>query len=84
MAKFRCLCGEIISTSGDIPNPHEWHLLSDVEFLSFEPTVTSDEIYQATKLAYRCPKSGHLWVFWDGLDEDPSVYEPVELPSDDD
>jgi hypothetical protein len=30
MAKFRCACGEVITTSGAIPNPNEWLYISDV------------------------------------------------------
>ncbi|WP_345560798.1 hypothetical protein [Streptomyces plumbiresistens] len=35
MAKFRCRCGEVISMSGAIPNPLEWHITSDGELEDF-------------------------------------------------
>jgi hypothetical protein len=31
MAKWLCPCGNQIRFSGAIPNPQEWHLLSDTE-----------------------------------------------------
>lgn len=32
MAKFLCVCGHPLSTSGTIPNPDEWRCLSDADF----------------------------------------------------
>lgn len=74
MAKFECVCGEIIRTSGDIPNPIEWHLISDTRFDSFEGLVDAEDVYKATTIMFRCPASDHLWVYWDGFDEPPSLY----------
>lgn len=76
MAKFRCVCGETISTSGGIPNPNEWHLLSDVDFDAFQGLVQAEDVYLATTIMYRCPTSGHLWIYWDGFDRQPSLYGP--------
>jgi hypothetical protein len=80
MAKWLCLCGHTIRSSGAIPNPDEWHLLSDVTFDGFEGTVDAEEIYLATTIAYRCPASDHLWIFWNGFDHAPSIYSPVPTP----
>jgi hypothetical protein len=80
VAKFRCVCGEIIRTSGEIPNPIEWHALSDVDFDAFQGQVDAEEIYLRTTIFYRCPKSDHLWVFWDGIDSPPQVYTPTAPP----
>ena len=73
MAKLLCVCGEVISTSGDIPNPNEWHAhipnpnewhaLSDVEFDEFAGCVDAEEIYRRTRIFYRCPRSDHIWAF---------------------
>jgi hypothetical protein len=63
-------------TSGEIPNPTEWHALSDVEFDEFHGYVAAEEIYHRTKTFYRCPKSDHLWVFWDGIENAPQLYTP--------
>lgn len=79
MAKFLCVCGTPISTSGGIPNPDEWRFLSDIEFDSITGTVEVEAVYRRTRAFYRCPTSGHLWVFWDGFDAPPKAYEPLEM-----
>lgn len=76
MAKFKCVCGETIVTSGLIPNPDEWRLLSDVDFESFQGLVQAEDVYQAATIMYRCPVSGHLWIYWHGFDQPPSLYAP--------
>jgi hypothetical protein len=78
VAKLRCVCGYSISISGPIPNPNQWHCLSDVDLDSLSGQVDTDDIYMNSILAYRCPNSGHLWIFWKGLDENPSLYTPAE------
>ena len=77
MARFVCVCGEQIRTSGDVPNPMEWHILSDVDFDRFHGQIDAEEIYRATTIAYRCPVSGHLYIYWEGFDQPPFVYEPL-------
>ena len=79
MSKFRCVCGEVIRISGSIPNPDEILMISDNDFVEFhgKDFVDPDELYLAFTFAYRCPRSGHLWMFWDGLESDPSCYEPL-------
>jgi hypothetical protein len=79
VAKFRCVCGETIRTSGEIPNPTEWHALSDVELDEFRGHVAAEEVYLRTKIFYRCPKSDHLWVFWDGIENAPQLYTPTPV-----
>lgn len=76
MAKFKCVCGETISTSGALPNPNEWRTLSDTDFDAFQGLVQAEDVYQATKIMYRCPVSDHLWIYWNGLDEPPTLYAP--------
>lgn len=80
MAKFLCVCGYVISTSGLIPNPDEWRCLSDQDFEAFTGLIDAEDIYRETKSMYRCPSSGHLWAFWKGFDEPPALYAPAELP----
>ena len=80
MAKFLCVCGHPLSTSGSIPNPDEWRCLSDAHFEAFTGLVDAEDLYLQSTIMYRCPASGHLWVFWKGIDEPPSVYAPMELP----
>lgn len=87
MAKFRCVCGYQIAISGPVPNPDEWHCRADLELEAISGLVDADDFYQKSTLMYRCPSSGHLWIFWQGLDKPPSGYEPLTTtrsPSPDD
>lgn len=80
MGKFQCICGAVISTSGEIPNPNEWRALSDVQFDDFQGEVDAESVYRAATIFYRCPVSDHLWIFWDGIENSPSLYGPLQLP----
>lgn len=80
MARFRCVCGEVIVMSGQTPNPVEWRCLSDQAFVAFFGLVQAEDVYLQATTMYRCPKSDHLWFFWDGLDKPPSLYGPQPLP----
>ncbi len=80
MAKFVCVCGHTLTTSGAIPNPDQWSCLADTEFLAFTGLVNAEDLYLQSTIMYRCPESGHLWAFWNGLDAPPSLYTPSELP----
>lgn len=73
MAKFKCVCGHQPSTSGTIPNPSEWHCLSDADFDAFEGLVHAEDVYTQSTIMYRCPTSEHLWCFWNGIDEPPAI-----------
>lgn len=81
MAKFRCVCGENITTSGAIPNPNEWLYISDVDFERYSGTVDAEALYQAFGSAFVCPRSGHIWIFKRGFDHDPEGYAPIESVS---
>jgi hypothetical protein len=73
-----CVCGEILTTSGSIPNPIEWLWISDVDFDLFAGSVDAEEVYASFGHAFRCPASGHLWVFEAGMDAAPVCYARVE------
>ena len=78
MAKLRCVCGYVISLSGEIPNPVQWQCISDCVFDEITGMVDASEIYLRAKMMFKCPQSGHLWIFWDGIDAPPSLYAPNE------
>lgn len=80
MAKFRCVCGHIIHTSGEIPHPYQWNLLSDVAFDGAD-AHDIDALYMQATIMFRCPNSGHLWIYWDGLDRAPYLYTPTDFRS---
>jgi len=79
MGKFRCDCGEMISTSNGIPNPAEWLLVADatVPDSAWDGTVLWPEIYEKATRAYKCPSCARLFVYWDGLDATWTQYDPA-------
>lgn len=74
MAKWLCACGAQIQSSGPIPNPAEWLLISDLDFDAFTGTVAAEDVYASMSHAFRCGECGRLHVFWAGLDADPTIY----------
>ena len=80
MSKFRCVCGHVISTSGEIPNPDEWLFISDSEFEDLHGEVDAELLYRRLGRAYVCPVSGHLWVFRKPDASAPVGYAPLEPP----
>ena len=78
MAKFLCICGEVLSTSGTIPHPLEYRFMSDVDLDSLTGDVNVEELYLGMSSFFRCPTSGHLWVFWDGFEAEPTPYSPAD------
>ncbi len=85
MSKFKCVCGQSLSISGNIPNPNEWHIIADDRmetFFEFNKKDYADEAYRQVDMlnemlnVYVCPNSGHLFIFWDGLDKPATIYEP--------
>ncbi|GJM38639.1 MAG: hypothetical protein DHS20C19_20060 [Acidimicrobiales bacterium] len=80
MAKFLCVCGETIRTSGGIPNTDEWHCISDVQLdrlYGDGDSVSVGLLHERSTLVFLCPNSGHLWVFWDGFGGEPTLYTPT-------
>ena len=83
MAKWACPCGNTIRSSGSIPNPQEWHILSDAdethvaESAGFSDDASIVEFNERTRLVYRCEQCGRLHVYWDREQTwPPTVYVP--------
>lgn len=76
MAKFNCVCGYTITTSGEIPHPYQWNLLADAVFDELGETAAVDRLYTAATTMFRCPQSGHLWIYWRGMEATPTLYSP--------
>ena len=76
MAKFLCPCGEVITTSGRVPNPLEWLLISDESYDRVRGTKEAESLYESMVHAFRCPGSGHLFVYWDGMGQEATIYQP--------
>ncbi|RJQ80330.1 hypothetical protein D5S17_07625 [Pseudonocardiaceae bacterium YIM PH 21723] len=62
--------------SGYIPNPGEWLVVSDEDINGDDSAKTIDEMYARSNHAFRCPDSGHLFIFWEGLGGAMSIYQP--------
>lgn len=78
MSKIRCVCGEVLPLSGEIPNPFEWLWISDVDYDAFSGQVNAEDIYKSFGHALRCPTSGHVWVFENGMNAAPRGYAPLQ------
>jgi hypothetical protein len=75
MGKFRCVCGEVISTSGNTDDG--WFAVRERMFMaSWDAEEPFDDVFDKITRMYVCPKSGHIWVFWGGWSEPASCYEP--------
>lgn len=81
MARFLCVCGHQMSTSGPIPHPDQWQCLSDTDYDAFTGIVDVEVVYRRSTVMFRCPRSDHLWIFWDGFAAEPSLYAPTSTPT---
>ena len=79
VAKYLCACGSTIHTSGGIPNPQQWNLISDERFDEFTDEATAADVYDSAAHGYVCENCGRVWIFWRGYDAEPTVYAP-EVP----
>lgn len=77
MPKIICKCDNIISM-GEIPNPDEWLLISDVEYDKFAGEIDTEALYMQMKGMLKCNRCGRLWFFWNGYDNPPSCYKPED------
>jgi hypothetical protein len=80
MAKFLCRCGAVIHTSGLVPNPVEWRLISDELLDEFDGVVSIDSLYKSAVIGYRCARCGRLWIYWNGFAAEPVSYAPEAEP----
>ena len=63
-----------------MPNPTEWVVAADVDLIEVDDNPSLEELWgrRILRSLYRCPASGHLWVFWDGFDAPPAGYAPID------
>lgn len=77
MAKYLCPnCGGFAHTSGDIPSPSEWLLLSAIQWDALPKTVQSNDLYMNSRKLYKCVSCAAIAVFWNGFGDDPTWYVP--------
>ena len=75
MPSITCKCGERLGY-GEIPNPIEWLIISDVDYDSYENAVDAEKLYQEMKSILKCPSCDRLWFFWSGFGSEPTSYIP--------
>lgn len=73
MPKEVCKCGNVISL-GEIPNPNEWLIISDVDFDKFSGNIDSDKIFRSAISMLQCGRCGRLLIYWKGFKSPPEYY----------
>jgi len=77
MPKLKCTCDHIIGL-GQIPSPHQYLIISDVEYDRFEGQVDAEVVYGAMKIIVKCSNCERLHIFWNGFNNPPMIYTPNE------
>ncbi|WP_316820404.1 hypothetical protein [Pedobacter gandavensis] len=73
MPKIRCKCDNVIWL-GEIPSPHQWLIISDVEYDKFEGQIDAEILFSKMEIVVRCNVCDRLHVFWDGFDKPQTIY----------
>ena len=73
MPAIRCKCGHKISY-GEIPNPNELLVISDIEYDEFSGLIDSEKIHMQMKSIFQCQKCNRLFYFCNGFENEPIVY----------
>jgi len=75
MPSIVCKCKQKLSY-GEIPNPIEWLMISDVDYDRHEGIIDSEKLYMEMQNILKCDKCGRLWIFWGGFHSVPTSYLP--------
>lgn len=73
MPNLPCKCGHVIGL-GEIPNPNEWNMISDVEYDRFSGKIDAEELYRLMKSFLVCANCQRLWIYWKGFEHPPVSY----------
>lgn len=73
MPGILCKCGNIIKT-GEIPNPNEWLLISDVEYDKYSGSIDSEDLYVEMKRILVCNQCKRIWIYWENNQKEPISY----------
>ncbi|WP_046242309.1 hypothetical protein [Hymenobacter terrenus] len=77
MPKELCKCGQVLYL-GEIPNPVEWQIISDVEFDRYTGQIDAEMLYADTKPMLVCPHCHRLLVYWQGFSNGYTAYRQEE------
>ena len=75
MPSIMCNCGESLRY-GEIPNPNEWLVISDVDYDDYCGDINSEALFREMKHFLKCPGCDRLWIYWDGFGSKPRSYLP--------
>jgi hypothetical protein len=75
MAKWRCRCGDVLSTSGPVPHPDGLYVMTEERYEARADAPDFDLIRESVG-AHRCPTCERLWVWWDGWAASATIYTP--------
>jgi hypothetical protein len=70
-----CSCGHRI-TYGEIPNPNEYLMVSDVQYEAYNGFVDAEKLYADMTHVLTCKQCRRLWIFWKGFANPPVGYMP--------
>lgn len=77
MAKYECpFCDWYAHTSGGIPNPNEWLLMSAKAHDQLPGTISSSELINQMTHLFKCVSCDGIAIFWKGFGEKPTWYKP--------
>lgn len=77
MAKYKCPhCDYYAHTSGAIPNPNEYSLVSSTWICNSEDKVNVDTMYLESGSMFKCIGCNAVVIFWSGDFDSPSWYKP--------
>lgn len=79
MPKIECECGEIISLN-DIPSPNQWMIISDMDYDKYEGMIDSEKLFMEMQIVVKCKVCGRLYIYWDGFENKPIIYNPEYVP----
>lgn len=77
MPKYICKCKNVINLS-DIPSVNQLLMIEDVDFDKYFDEINAIHLHQEMMLVVRCDKCKRLYIFENGYDELPIIYQKEE------
>lgn len=73
MPNIKCKSGNIVGM-GEILNPNEWLIISDVDYELYSGSIDSENLYRQMKSMLICNQRNKLWIYWKGDGKEPVAY----------
>jgi hypothetical protein len=74
MPKYICECENVINLS-DIPSQNQLLFIEDRDYDKNFGNIDAEKLYQDMNLVIRCPDCKRLYIFENGYDKEPIVYQ---------